>query len=129
MPRQKSLGDLEQRVMKFLWKHSPARGEEVRRAVGKERSLSDSTVRTVLRRLEAKDFVRHEVEGRQFLYSATREPRKVAADAVRGILARFCRGSVEELLMGLVDHEVVDSRELERLARKIQERAKKEKAP
>lgn len=127
MPRQKSLGDLEQKVMQFLWKNSPATGEQVRRAVGKGRSLTDSTVRTVLRRLEAKDFVRHEVEGRQFLYSATRGPRKVAADAVRGILTRFCRGSLEELLTGLVDHEVVNGKELERLARKIRDRERKEK--
>ena len=128
MANQKSLGQLEQKVMQFLWKDGPATGEQVRRAVGKGRSLSDSTIRTVLRRLEDKGFVRHDVEGRQFLYSAAREPRRVAADAVRGILARFCRGSVEELLTGLVDHEVVDGKELEQLARKIRAREPREKA-
>jgi predicted transcriptional regulator len=120
MPRQKSLGELEQQVMDFLWTHGPATGEAIRNAVGKDRSLTDSTIRTVLRRLEAKQYVRHQVAGRQFLYSSAREPRKVAAEAVRSVLRNFCRGSLEELLTGLVDHRVVDSAELRRLAERIE---------
>ena len=111
--------------MEFLWRRGPATGEEVRTAVGKDRSLTDSTIRTVLRRLEAKQYVRHSTDGRQFLYSSAREPRKVAAEAVRGVLKNFCRGSLEELLTGLVDHRVVDSAELRRLAEKIEVQEKR----
>jgi BlaI family penicillinase repressor len=125
MARQKSLGELEQQVMEFLWQHGPATGEAVRAAVGKARILTDSTIRTVLRRLEAKQYVKHEMDGRQFLYSSAREPRKVAAEAVRSALKNFCRGSLEELLTGLVDHRVVDSAELRRLAEKIEVQEKK----
>jgi predicted transcriptional regulator len=124
MGRQKSLGELEQQVLEYLWAHGPSTGEAVRAAVGKDRPLTDSTIRTVLRRLEAKQYVQHEMDGRQFLYSSAREPRKVATDAVRGVLKNFCRGSLEELLTGLVDHRVVDSAELKRLAARIEEREK-----
>ena len=67
--------------MEFLWNNGPATGDVVRTAVSKDRSLTDSTIRTVLRRLEAKQFVKHEMDGRQFIYSSSREPRKVAAEA------------------------------------------------
>lgn len=132
MARQKSLGELEQRVMEFLWKHGPATGEAVRAAVGRTttgeaRPLTDSTIRTVLRRLEAKQYVRHELDGVQFVYSSAREPRKVAAEAVRNVLKSFCRGSLEELLTGLVDHRVVDSAELRRIAEKIEHEERKGK--
>ncbi len=127
MARQKSLGELEQQVMEFLWEHGPSTGEAVRAAIGKDRPLTDSTIRTVLRRLEAKQYVRHEMDGRQFLYSSAREPRKVAAEAVRNVLKNFCRGSLEELLTGLVDHRVVDSAELRRLAERIEVQEKKGK--
>jgi BlaI family penicillinase repressor len=127
MARQKGLGELEQQVMELLWEHGPATGEAVRAAIGKERALTDSTIRTVLRRLEAKQYVRHEMDGRQFLYSSAREPRKVAAEAVRNLLKNFCRGSLEELLTGLVDHRVVDSAELRRLAEKIEVQEKRKK--
>ena len=119
MAPQKNLGELEQQVMEFLWEHGPATGEAVRDAVSKERPLTDSTIRTVLRRLEAKHYVKHAMDGRQFLYSSAREPRKVAAESVRSVLKKFCQGSLEELLTGLVDHRVVDSAELQRLADRI----------
>jgi BlaI family penicillinase repressor len=120
MAPRRGLGDLEQQVMEFLWRNGPSTGDVVRAAVSKDRSLTDSTIRTVLRRLEAKQFVRHEMDGRQFIYSSSREPRKVAAEAVRSALRNFCRGSLEELLTGMVDHRVVDSAELRRLAEKIE---------
>lgn len=113
--------------MEFLWRHSPATGEEVRSGVSKDRSLTDSTIRTVLRRLEAKGYVAHTSDGRQFLYSSVREPGKVAAEAVRTVLKKFCRGSLEELLTGLVDHRVVDSAELRRLAERIEAQERKRK--
>lgn len=125
MGRQKSLGELEREVMEFLWEHGPATADSIRTAIGKKRALTDSTIRTVLRRLEAKHYVRHRTEGRQFLYSSAREPRRVAAEAVRGILKNFCRGSLEELLTGLVDDRIVDSSELRRLAERIASQEKK----
>jgi predicted transcriptional regulator len=127
MARQKGLGELEQLVMEFLWAHGASTGEAVRTGLGKDRALTDSTIRTVLRRLEAKHYVRHETDGRQFLYSSARQPGKVAAEAVRNVLKNFCRGSLEELLTGLVDHRVVDSAELRRLAERIEVQERKRK--
>jgi predicted transcriptional regulator len=127
MGRQQGLGELEQQVLEFLWKNGPSTGEAVRAAIGKERPLTDSTIRTVLRRLEAKEYVRHEMQGRQFVYASAREPRKVATEVVRNVLKNFCRGSLEELLTGLVDHRVIDSAELRRLAEKIEAQEKKGK--
>ena len=120
MARQKDLGHLEQQVMHFLWQHGPATSDAVRAAVGTDRPLTDSTIRTVLRRLEAKEYVRHRVEGRQFIYYSSREPRKVAAEAVKRLIKNFCQGSLEELLTGLVDHKVIDSAELRRLSERIE---------
>src|SRR6185503_435440 len=120
MARHENLGQLEQQVMNFLWQHGPSTSDVVRAAVSKDRDLSDSTIRTVLRRLEAKQYVQHELDGRQFVYSSVREPRKVAAEAVRNVIKNFCRGSLEELLIGLVDDRVIDSGELRRLSARIE---------
>jgi BlaI family transcriptional regulator, penicillinase repressor len=126
MPRAKGLGLLEQKVLEFLWRNGPATGDAVRKALAEDRALTDSTVRTVLRRLEEKQFVKHR-PGRQFLYESVRQPGKVAADAVREILNRFCRGSLEELLAGMVDHHVVQASELRRLTEKIEARERAER--
>ena len=113
--------------MEHLWQHGASTAESIRNAVGGVRPLSDSTIRTVLRRLEAKQFVRHGTEGRQFIYVSVRAPQRLAAEAVRYIIRSFCRGSLEELLTGLVDHRVVDSAELRRLAERIDVQEKRGK--
>jgi BlaI family penicillinase repressor len=40
---------------------------------------------------------------------------------VKGIIDRFCNGSAEQLVLGMVDNAVLDRKQLERLARKIGE--------
>lgn len=118
----KRLSELEQVIMDFVWAHEGTTAEAVREGIA--RPLKDSTIRTVLRRLEEKGFVQHEVEGRTFHFHATGAPESVAATAVRQIIDRFCGGSVEALLVGMVDDEVLDSGQLQRLADKIAERKK-----
>ena len=109
--------------MEFLWEHSPATGDDVRATIGKDRPLTDSTIRTVLRRLEAKGYAKHVTEG-QFLYSSVREPKNLAVDYLKHVLKKFCRGSLEELLTRLVDNRVVDGVELKRLAARIEAQQK-----
>jgi BlaI family transcriptional regulator, penicillinase repressor len=115
----RSLGELEQLVMEHIWSQGPATAEACREALWQDHPMKDSTVRTVLRRLEEKGFLRHTVKGRTFLYRAVQERRNIAARAVRHIIDRFCSGSVEQLLVGMVENEVCDPAELQRLARKI----------
>jgi BlaI family penicillinase repressor len=121
-PRLKNLGEVEQSVMDHIWSHGPSTAESCREALASTRPMKDSTIRTVLRRLEEKRYVTHEVEGRTFVYKAADRRQNVAVGAVRNIIERFCGGSAEELVLGMVDNEVLDQQQLERLARKIAER-------
>ncbi len=104
--------------MEILWKSGPGTAEQIREALARRSVLKDSTVRTVLRRLQDKGYVNHKIEGKAFVYSGIKKPRNVAVLAVRQILDKFCDGSLEQLLVGLVENEVVDRAELEQLARK-----------
>jgi BlaI family penicillinase repressor len=117
--RPKGLGEVEQMVMDYVWAHGPCSAEACREALAATRPMKDSTVRTVLRRLEQKAFLSHEIDGRTFIYRAAENRQNVAVRAVKSIIDRFCGGSAEELVVGLVNNEVIDRRQLERLARKI----------
>jgi predicted transcriptional regulator len=119
--RLKNLGEVEQVVMDYLWSEGPVTAERCREALASSRPMKDSTIRTILRRLEEKGYARHEVEGRTFIYRASDERQNVAVRAVKGIIERFCGGSAEELVLGMVDNDVLDRKQLERLARKIAE--------
>jgi predicted transcriptional regulator len=115
----RALGELEQLLMEFIWSQGPSTAEACREALLPVRSLKDSTIRTVLRRLEEKGLLKHQVEGRTFFYQATQPRRHFAAWAVQHIIDRFCGGSVEQLLAGMVENKVVKQKELEQLARRV----------
>ena len=119
MKRPKGLGEVEQMVMDYVWTHGPCTAESCREALAATRPMKDSTVRTVLRRLEQKAFLSHEIEGRTFIYRAAENRQNVAVRAVKSIIDRFCGGSAEELVVGLVNSDVIDRHQLERLARKV----------
>jgi predicted transcriptional regulator len=111
------LGDLERDILTVVWRLGATTADQVREEL--DRPLKDSTIRTVLRRLEEKGYLAHEVDNRTFIYRPAESPQKVAGRAVQRIVDWFCAGSVEELLVGMVDSKVVSRAELERLARRI----------
>lgn len=118
--RQKPpLSALENAVMRVIWERGQATADEARTALAHDQPLKDSTIRTILRRLEEKGYVTHSTEGRTFVYKPQIDSRNVAAEAVRGIIERFCRGSVEDLLVGMVDDEIVSPQKLGELAERI----------
>ena len=125
--RLKNLGEVEQLVMDYIWTQGPSSAEACREALAASRPMKDSTIRTVLRRLEEKGYVRHEIEGRTFIYKASDARQNVAVRAVKGIIDRFCGGSAEQLVLGMVDNAVFDRKQLERLARRIAERTTAER--
>jgi predicted transcriptional regulator len=118
----KSLGEIEQAVLERLWLSGASTAEDCREALAGTHPMKDSTVRTVLRRLEEKGYLTHEVRGRTYVYRPSEARLSVAARAVKQLVDRFCGGSVEQLLAGMVENEVLDSDELERLARRIARR-------
>jgi BlaI family penicillinase repressor len=125
--RLKNMGEVEQLVMDYIWTHGPSTSEVCREGLAAARPMKDSTIRTVLRRLEEKGFLTHETQGRTFIYKASDARQNVAVRAVKAIIGRFCGGSAEQLVLGMVDNAVLNRRQLERLARKVSDRKISEK--
>jgi len=121
-PPRAALSGLELQLMEIIWGRGPLTADQIREALAPQHDLKDSTIRTVLRRLQQKGYVKHRLEGKAYVYSEVDKPRNVAARAVRQILDRFCNGSLEQLLVGMVENEAVDPAELRALARKLSKR-------
>lgn len=111
------LGELERSILLTIWRKGTLTAEQVRDELG--RPLKDSTIRTVLRRLEEKGYLAHTVQDRTFIYRPAESRQRVAGRAVKRIVDWFCAGSVEALLVGMVDSKVLDRNELQRLAERI----------
>ncbi len=112
------LGELQREIVKIVWAEAPVTAETVRQRLS--RPLKESTVRTVLRRLEEKGYITHTVEGRTYVYDTAKPRGQVAARAVQRIVDWICNGSVEEVLVGMVDSNMIDWKELRKLADKLE---------
>jgi BlaI family penicillinase repressor len=117
--RPRSLGAAEQVVMDFVWSHGPLSAEDCRRGLREIWPMKESTVRTVLLRLEQKGYLTHTVEGRAFVYRASAGRLEVAARTVKHLIQRFCGGSAEELVLGLVDQKIITPAQLKALLKRI----------
>jgi BlaI family penicillinase repressor len=118
----RQLTDLQQAIVEFLWKEGPSTAEQVREGLAPKHELKDSTIRTLLRRLEDRDYLSHTVDGKVFVYRASVPPRSLAARTVRQIIERFWSGSAEQFLAGMVDEKVLTSAQIRKLAGKVKDR-------
>jgi BlaI family transcriptional regulator, penicillinase repressor len=113
---------LENVVMQAVWDAGPSVVEAVHQVVSRKRTLKEATTRTILRRLEKKGYLQHDTDGRAYVYRAVEPARGLAARAVRQIIDRLCRGSVEELVSGMVEAKVLSKGELETLEEFVRDR-------
>jgi BlaI family transcriptional regulator, penicillinase repressor len=116
------LGDMEHELLTILWAGEEMTAAQVRDKV--PRRLQDTTIRTVLKRLEEKGYVAHTVEAGTFLYRPKESKESAAADAFKGILDRFCGGSIERALQALVDAALVEPRQLVAIVKRLKPRAR-----
>ena len=120
--RNRPLTDLQQAILDFIWTAGPSTAERIREGLSPRHQLKDSTIRTLLRRLEERDLVTHTVDGKVFVYAAAVRPRSLAARSVQQIIERFWSGSAEQFLAGMVDEKVLTPAQIRKLAAKVKDR-------
>jgi predicted transcriptional regulator len=123
-PLQSVLTRRERQIMDILYRRGRATGSEVMADLSGQPHYS--TVRTQLRVLEGKGYVRHEEEGLRYVYLPAVPRYAVRKAALRHLVDTFFDGSVEKVVGALLGGEGarLSEEELERIARLVA-RAKK----
>jgi BlaI family penicillinase repressor len=119
------LGNLQLQIMKVLWQRGKATAREITDELSRTTPTAHSTVQTLLRQLEAKGAVAHEVEERTFVFRPLYQEDEVAGNAARDLLSRVFDGSVYGLVAHLLRTEEVSGEELQRLRALIDQEAKR----
>jgi predicted transcriptional regulator len=114
-----TLTDAELRPMEVLWERGPSTVAEVVNALPRKLGLSYSTVLTTLRILEQKGYLKHTKEGQAYVYDAIIDRNQARKKVLKHVLNRFFNDSPELLVMGLVEAEQIDSEDLQRIQRLI----------
>jgi predicted transcriptional regulator len=89
---------------------------------------SNTAVRAMLARLEAKGYLRHAEEGPRYIYSATTSPATARKAALRQYLRVFFGGSLGQMITALLNNESWTDDELDALQAEIA-RVRKERKP
>jgi predicted transcriptional regulator len=113
--QSETLTDREAQIMDVVWRLGEATAEAVREALPD--APHDSTVRTLLRVLEAKGYVAHEARGKAFVYRAAVARDQAQRRALRSVLSRFFGGSAESLVLRLIEDERLTPEALDALRR------------
>jgi predicted transcriptional regulator len=121
VPRGRSLAltDGEMRLMQVLWKKGRATVGDVWQALPGSRKPAYNSVQTLLRILEEKGYVRHEKEGRAFVYVPAVAKAEVRDTAISRLVGQFFDGKAGLLALNLVERGDVDEQELTRLKQMI----------
>lgn len=120
MPQPPAPTDRELEILKILWQTGPATVRQVFDLMRAKEDLAQNTVQTFLRLMEDKGFVRHETQGRAFVYRAlyTRDR------TLSRFLQRIYDGSVDELVLNAVRVGDLSDEEIAALERMIREARK-----
>jgi BlaI family transcriptional regulator, penicillinase repressor len=87
---------------------------------------SYSAVRTMMRLLEEKGFLKHRREGMKYVYRSTQAPDKARRSALQHLLKTFFAGSAGDAVAAVLDlsGDRISPEELDRLARLIEDARK-----
>ena len=123
MPPRKSatLTEAELRLMEVLWDKGPATVQQVLHGLSEEAPLAYNSVLTTIRILEKKGYVKHEKDGRAFVYSPLIERKEATRSEIRRLVSRFFGDSQELLVLNILEDRGVDAAELDRLRKMLQE--------
>jgi len=125
-PADPDLSRRERQIMDVLFSRGRATGPEIQESLADKPNYS--SVRTILRVLERKGYVRHAAEGLRYVYEPTVQRQAAIRSALQRIIRTFFDGSAKEAVAALLDPAAfpLSDQELGELARII-DRAKKER--
>jgi len=114
-----TLTDLQLAIVRILWTKGASTVLEVQEGLLPERSLAQTTVATLLTRLEKRGVVRHQMVGRQFRYEALVTEPDVRKSMVGELTSMLFDGRPAALISHLIAERDIQPGDLDEVKRLI----------
>lgn len=115
MPERHELTELQITILKLFWARGEATVAEVWEELHRERGLAQTTVATLLSRLERRGVIARRVDQRQYIYRALVTEDEVQRSMVGELTERLFAGDMTALVSHLLTSQEVDPGDLNRL--------------
>ena len=116
-PRSSTLTEQELEIMKIVWQLEKATVRDVYEALLERRKIAYTTVMTMMKILEQKQYLKKNQSDRAYVYRPAQPKRQVIGAMVRDFVNRVFNGSAEPLLVHLVEEHGLSREDLEEIAR------------
>jgi BlaI family penicillinase repressor len=120
-PKSRTLTELELEIMKIVWQVKSATVRDVYETLLERRKIAYTTVMTMMKILEHKQYLKRRLEERAYVYQATRSSNQVIKGMVREFVNRVFNGSAQPLLAHLVEDRRLSEKDLKEITRMIRE--------
>ena len=110
-----ALSPSETEILRLVWQLDKATVQEVCDKLPARRKIAYATVQTLLRRLEGKGYLHHEVRGKAHVFAAAVKRENVIKRSVGDFLDRLFGGDPIPLMQYLAEHGKIDAEDIERL--------------
>lgn len=113
------LSRAETEVLTLLWDLGQGTVQEVCEKLPASRPIAYATVQTLLRRLEKKGYVTHEIEGKAHVFAPAVRRDDVIQTSVADFVDQLFGGNPIPLMLHLADHSRLSAADIERLKKLI----------
>ena len=115
--RSTTLTEQELEIMKVVWERESVTVRDVYEALLERRKVAYTTVMTMMKILEQKQYLRKNQTDRAYVYRPAHPKGQVIGAMVREFVNRVFNGAAEPLLVHLVEEHDLSPEELEEIAR------------
>ena len=128
MTKTHLLTELQLAIVRLLWEREEATVVEIWEALHAERGLAQSTLATLLSRLERRGVVTHRAQSRQFVYRALITEQDARHSMVSELTERLFEGDVPALVSHLLTEQDMSPGDMKRIRAMLEEVSAKRRA-
>jgi BlaI family penicillinase repressor len=114
-----SLSPSETEILRLVWQLDKATVQDVCNSLPANRKIAYATVQTLLRRLEKKGYLKHQIRGKAHVFSPAVKQEAVIKRSIGDFLNRLFGGDPVPLMQYLAEHRKIEADDIERLKQLI----------
>ena len=122
--KESTISDSEWEIMRIIWTIEPVSSTKIIQELQAKKDWSESTIKTLLRRLVNKNLLNTTKEGRHFVYSAKVNQAQVMTEAAQELLDRMCNMHKGEVILQLLADSPISKSDLAKMKQVINPKEK-----
>lgn len=122
--KESTISDSEWEIMRIIWTIEPVSSTKIIQELQAKKDWSESTIKTLLRRLVNKNLLNTTKEGRHFVYSAKVNQAQVMTEAAQELLDRMCNMHKGDVILQLLADSPISKSDLAKMKQVINQKEK-----